>query len=925
MLTGTDHIRDHLPRDAWYLYRTAPGAVSWRGDLNWDTRSAPAQPPASQVRGDSVALSAAPESDDDAVEGEHGRLADRVAAAADHVLAATVPGTAAGAWRDAELPSATFQADAHDWWWTTTVNLPQDPQDPQDPLDPQDPQESPGQRAYRLELRGVATVSEVFWDGRRVAASVSGLDDIVADLTARPGEHELAIVCRALELVPVPRKPRPRWRSTLVSDSSLRWRRTPLIGRIPWAGTAVVVGPWGESSLRAVPHHGVSVTAVRTELSETDGGPATVHVDLTADRATTLTVRCAGAEHTATLAAGQHRVALEVRGPALWWPATHGTPTLHDLEVQAGGQLVERRRVGFRQIRARTDHGGFTLEVNGTRVFVRGAVWTPVDALTLGDDPAEIDRTVRAMRAAGANLLRISGTHAWEAEAFYRACDRHGLLVWHDAMLATLDPPSEPSWLALVEDELRTWLPRLGAHPCVAVFSGGNEVLQQPVLWGRDLSQLPIPVIDDLIPRLTAELAPQVVHVSSTPCGGEPPIRPDRGISHWFGVGAYRRPLSDVRTCGVRFAAEALAFGVPPAPSEITRFFGTGTADSDDSVAGDWRSAAARDPGAAWDFEDTSVHYARRWIEPGMEADTGAAGAESSTSPVRLSDTGNSDGAWSALSRDTQLHAERAAVAQAVEHTLTDLRRGDSGCDGVIVLASRDLTPGAGWGLLDSTGRPKATWYAMRRACAETAVTLIDDGLSGLHVHVHHDQPVVLTGRLYVRTWTVHQNPGPQAELSVELTGPGELVYPVEKLLGGFLDLDHAWGFGDRQWEALEVELVPDDSSKAQPQVVESLRAVRLLGGGHRHALADLREGQGLERRTVDAAHTDGVHDSIGPTTVELTAGRAAAAVAVDPGPGLVPDDDFMDMPPGGRRILTVRPVQHWPASAYFSRRDGND
>lgn len=71
-----------------------------------------------------------------------------------------------------------------------------------------------------------------------------------------------------------------------------------------------------------------------------------------------------------------------MREPALWWPATHGEPALHELTVRAGsrpGQLqpLARRSVGFRRLEAQTDDGGFRLIVNGRPVFARGAVWAP--------------------------------------------------------------------------------------------------------------------------------------------------------------------------------------------------------------------------------------------------------------------------------------------------------------------------------------------------------------------------------------------------------------------------------------------------------------------------------------------------------------------------------------------------------------------
>lgn len=910
----------------WSLRRTRAGAVAFSADLQWDGTLLPS----TARRPDSV---------------HDGLLQDVISAAVgweqdpDTVInsvAATVPGTVAGALRDAGLDpldagesggQSLVHPDDFDWWWSTSVQFPDGPSH----------QGGSVARTWRLRLCGVATVSEVFWDGQRVAHSVSGLDDVVVDLAGTVGTHELAVVCRAPSLVPVPRKPRPRWRSTLVADSSLRWRRTPLIGRIPWSGTHPVVGPWGEATLEPVVGHGVEVQGVRTALDR-PGGTATadatgrVEVSVRVPQQVTVRATCAAPGQQATvvteewaLEAGERTLVLAVADPALWWPATHGQPQLHQLTVSVRGpgeepwHTIQQCQVGFRHITAEQHDGGFALVVNGRKIFARGAVWTPVDPVTLGGDPAEIDRMVRAMRAAGANLLRISGTHAWEQQAFYDACDQHGVMVWHDAMLATLDPPSEPEWLALVEAELRTWLPRLAAHACVAVFSGGNEVLQQPVLWGRDLATIQIPVIEDLIPRLCAELAPQVVHVPSSPSGGTPPTRPDTGISHWFGVGAYRRPLTDTRTSGVRFAAEALAFGVPPAASQIAAAFGSATADHNDDARTTWRAGAAKDPGASWDFEDTTVHYARRWLEPGLEADTGAAGGAPSNPeepsqgatglvPTDLVSRGSAPAGsfWAQLSREQQLQAERVAAARAVEHTLTDLRREASGCDGVVILSSRDLTAGPGWGLLDHTGRPKATWYAMRRACADTAVRIVDDGLSGLHIHVLHDRDEPFTGMMEVRTWSRHAVAGPSARVQVEMPGAGEKIWNVEQVLGGFLDLNHTWGFGLRQWEAVAVEIIPDGIGDPGGNcAVRCLRETRLLGDGHRDAAADLLEGLSLSQ--LDGGHTDGFRE------VGRESSLSAAGVSVDVGPGVVAEDDVMTLGPGEKREIAVVLAKNWP------------
>ena len=72
------------------------------------------------------------------------------------------------------------------------------------------------------------------------------------------------------------------------------------------------------------------------------------------------------------------------------------------------------------------------------------------------------------------------------------------------------------------------------------------------------------PLLEETIPALVDGIVPDVPYMVSSPTGGDLPFEPGQGIAHYFGVGAYLRPLADARLAGVRFAAECLAFGNPP-------------------------------------------------------------------------------------------------------------------------------------------------------------------------------------------------------------------------------------------------------------------------------------------------------------------------------------------------------------------------
>jgi beta-mannosidase len=732
-------------------------------------------------------------------------------------LAASVPGTAAGALRSAGRWAVPDGRDFDAETWEFRCRFPG----------------APGR--WALELDGLATLAEVRLNGELVLTSTSMFQPHRVEVAELAGDNVLEL--RFLPLLPVvtARHPRARWRTRLVPHQHLRWYRTTFLGRMPgWAPIAAPVGPWRAVRLTDAPPRPVL-------RAWCDGDDGVVEVTGPGER-----VEVAGV--TAPFVAG--RAEVRVPGADRWWPHTHGSPTRHD--VQVDGALVGR--VGFRTVAADRSSadgsdGDFRVLVNGVPVFCRGGGWVPPDVVSL-HAPDETRRTLALARDAGLNMVRILGTMTWEDDAFWDACDELGILVWHDLPFANVDPPDDPEWLAQVEAEVTAQLGAVGARPSLAVVCGGSEVEQQAAMVGLPAAKRTMPLFDTHLPKLLDRLGIDVPYVPSSPTGDGLPFRPGTGIAHYYGVGAYLRPVEDARRADVRFAAESLAFAVPPERPSVEAMFGSA------ALAGHhprWKWAVPRDEGSSWDFEDVRDHYVRELF--GVDA-----------SDVRRDDP------------ERYLDLGRAAVVELVEAVFAEWRRPASRCGGGLTLLLRDLWPGAGWGFLDSAGAPKAPWWAMRRVSRPLAVFTTDEGLNGLRVHVVNDGEHDVAADLRIDVFDDEGRVREDASTPLVVPARDGVALDAEVVLDGFRDLTHAYRFGPRAYDAVAVTFA-------------DAHAVHLVGGAARPIVPDV----GL--------HAELDHDA-GGWFVDVTSQTLAQRVVVE-APGHVADDSWFHLVPG--RTARVR------------------
>lgn len=604
-----------------------------------------------------------------------------------------------------------------------------------------------------LQFDGIATLATVTVDGVVAASSSSMWLPVRIPLSA--GRHEIIVHCRALgPELEVPRKPRARWRQKVASHNNLRWFRTTLNGRAPgFAPGPPVVGLWRPAWFVA----GEVDFKVRTRL---EGANGIVTVEGLPDG---TIVRLEGARAVVRDAFAQ----LVVEQAKLWWPHTHGDAHLY--EVTADG-FERMKRVGFRTVASPGDilRDGMRPQINGIDVFVRGAVWTPVSE-------NEVRSTLETARAHGLNAVRVCGTMAYETREFHDLCDELGMLVWQDLMFANFDYPfSDPEFRAIVEAEVDAVADRVAGHPSTFCVCGSSETEQQAAMYGIEPAAARDPFFADYVPSVLAKADVDALYVPSAPCGADRPLIASQGVSNWFGVGGYRRPLEEARCAGVRFASECLAISnIPDAAG--------------DPLDPGWKQGVPRDVGADWDFDDVRNHY----LEALYDVDSDELRA---TDPER----------WIALSKQVS--------ADVMVEVFGDWRRADSGCGGAFVLWLRDLMPGAGWGLIDSDGRPKPVLRALKQVLAPVAVWMTDEGLSGYRVHVANDGPTELAAVVNIGLIRRgEQVDGGQCDIKVQprSSWSGD----AETIIGRWVDIGYAYRFGLPAHDLVQVELVGCDGA----------------------------------------------------------------------------------------------------------------
>jgi len=278
---------------------------------------------------------------------------------------------------------------------------------------------------------------------------------------------------------------------------TIRGRNTGIWNNVYLTTTGAVTleDPFVDSTVSKGADVTIEATLRNHELQPVVGTLHGVFGGLTFDRPVTLAASGAQTvKHT-----------LHLANPKLWWPNGYGDPHLYtvDLKFEIAGALSDAKsfQAGVRQFTYSEEGGALKMWINGRRFIPRGGNWGFSESMLRYRD-REYDAAVRYHRDMHFTMIRNWVGQIGE-DAFYEACDRHGIVVWQDFWLANPYDGPDPDDNDLFLRNARDTVLRIRSHPSIGLYCGRNE-------------GYPPQPLEEGIRQLLADLHPGLPYISSS-------------------------------------------------------------------------------------------------------------------------------------------------------------------------------------------------------------------------------------------------------------------------------------------------------------------------------------------------------------------------------------------------------------------------
>lgn len=408
-------------------------------------------------------------------------------------------------------------------------------------------------------------------------------------------------------------------------------------------------------------------------------------------------------------------VLIPIKDAQLWWPNGLGEQHLYEVKAELtldsdqnpleSVRSVETFPYGIRFVELDTD-GTFAFVINGKKVYAKGANWIPADTLYARVTDEKYDTLVREARDANFNMLRIWGGGLYERDAFYEACDRYGIMLWHDFMYACAPYPDHLVWFREeAEKEADYQTRRLRRHASIALWCGNNENHWGFANWWGEKTDGGAQVYNYILPGVIQRNCPEIPYWNSSPYGGEGPNAYDVGDCHYWHEGTMN-PNMQVRitpetydVCPAVFVSEFGYIGAPGRETVETYLDG----------------APFDRHGDVWQHHNNT--FEKNTVDAGIRK--------------HYADP-------DALSPDQYLLYSGLVQGLMYSYSLDSIHANPS-CGGSLFWMYEDCWGEVGWTIVDYYLRRKPSWYFVRRAYAPLRLILRPAGAGEIRIVMVND------------------------------------------------------------------------------------------------------------------------------------------------------------------------------------------
>ena len=157
----------------------------------------------------------------------------------------------------------------------------------------------------------------------------------------------------------------------------------------------------------------------------------------------------------------------------LWWPNGYGEPYLYDAGFSFNDGAPLTFKAGLRQMSYVDAKDSLRIYVNGRRFIPLGGNWG-FDEHNLLYRSREYDIAVGYHRDMHFTMIR-NWVGQVADEAFYEACDRHGVMIWQDFWLANPADGPDPYDNVLFLNNAEDYTRRMRSHASIGLYCGRNE------------------------------------------------------------------------------------------------------------------------------------------------------------------------------------------------------------------------------------------------------------------------------------------------------------------------------------------------------------------------------------------------------------------------------------------------------------------